>query len=385
MSGHEKDPLWRFLAGCAVVVAALAALVVGGALLIGWRLARDEAPGRPRETFLVVDEARYWCLDLKQGDTGLAGLFARFDEINDATRRDLLRGTFLQNLPFPRRRARLDELAPFTLELSLSTSDKALGLPVPTGWAARGTFSHGLFRMRLALKLMRLFASRDTTNLETIDIDGIAVTEVHGKNVAFAVATLGDRVLVANDASRLRTVLRTAAATPLPELAELLALHDSIKLDGEDAWAFYSNRRVGDLSKPVGASGALASFDVNDRDELAFRVVVRRGAVEEASDFAGTPADCSAVVSRFLPGVPSSAFAIDGNGAHRSDEEAVGCSGRIVGVSKRLTELAGRVRDLRLLEPPFATPTPPSPPQPDDPRNGTPAGPTREGTATPPH
>ena len=358
---RPQDPVWRFVAGCAVVVASLAVLVVGGALLIGWRLARDEAPGRPPETFLVGDEARYWCLDLKQGDTGLVALFARFDEINDATRRNLLRGTILEALPFPHRRARLDELAPFTFEISASSSDKASGLPVPTGWAARGTFSHGLFRVRAALKVMRFLASRDAKKGETIDVDGVAVTEVHDKGAAFAIATVGNRVLVASDAPRMRTVLRAATATPVPALSEVLALHDAIKLEGEDAWAFYSNRRVGGLSKPLADSGALASFDVNERDELAFRVVVQGGgAVEEESDFAGTPADCSAVVSRFLPGVPVSAIAIDGDGARPSDRGAMEFSGRIAGLSKRLAELLGRVTELRLREGPSATPTPPS-------------------------
>ena len=383
-SARQRDPVWRFLAGCAVVVASLAALVVGGALLIGWRLARDEAPGRPPETFLVGDEARYWCLDLKPSDTGLAALFARFDEINDATRRNLVRGTFLETFPFPHRRARLDELAPFTFELSLSMSDKASGLPVPTGWAARGTFSHGLFRMRAALKLMRFFASRDAKKGTTIDVDGIAVTEVHDKGAGFAVATVGSRVLVANDAARMRTVLRTAAAAPAPALPEVLALHDAIKLEGEDAWAFYSNRRVGGLSPPLADNGALASFDVNERDELAFRVVVSAGgAVEGGSDFAGTRKECSAVVSRFLPGVPVSAITIDGDGARPRDRGAMEFSGRIAGLSKRLAELLLRVTEIRRLGTPFANPTPPSLPPPVDPQSGTPAGPTHEETPTP--
>ena len=103
-----KDPVLRFLAGCAVVVAILAAIVGGVALLIGWNLSRDEAPGRAREAFLVGDETRYWCVDLKPDDVGLAALFTRFNDINEATRRDLVRGTFLEAIPFPHRRARLD-------------------------------------------------------------------------------------------------------------------------------------------------------------------------------------------------------------------------------------------------------------------------------------
>ena len=54
---RQQDPVWRFFIGCAVVLAGIAALFVVGALLIGWRLARDETPGRPLEAFLVGDEA----------------------------------------------------------------------------------------------------------------------------------------------------------------------------------------------------------------------------------------------------------------------------------------------------------------------------------------
>jgi len=383
-SARQQDPVWRLIAGCAVVGTGLGALVVVGALLIGWRLARDEAPGRPLETFLVGDEARYWCVGLKPHDAGLEALFARFDEINDAMRRKVLRGTFLQSLPLPHRGARLDDLAPFTFELSMAASDKASGRPVPTGWGARATFSHGLFRMRAALKVMRFVASRDATQGETIDVDGIAVTEIHDNGAGFAVATVGNRVLVASDPARMRAVLRTSTAPPGPALPEVLALHDAIKLEGEDAWAFYSNRGPGGLGPPLAESGALASFDVNERDELAFRVVVSgSGAVEGGSDFEGTPADCSAVASRFLPGIPVSAITIDGVGAHAGDGGSKEFSGRITGLSTRLAELLGRVTELRRSGTPSASPNPPSLPPSGDPRSETPAGPTHEGTPTP--
>ena len=391
---RQKDPVLRFLAGCAVIAAVLAAIVVFGVLLLGWQLARDESPGRAPERFLVGDETRYWCLDLKPNDAGLKTLFDRFDEINDATRRNLVKGTFLEMIPLPHRRARLDKLAPFTLEVSLFMSDPTEGLQVPRGWAARGTLSRGVFRMRAALKVMRWVLSRDATKGDTIDVDGVAVTEVRDKNAAFALATEGNRVLATNDASRMRAILRASAEPPVAPLSELLALHGDVKLDGEDAWAFFSNMRVGGLSKPLAVSGAAASFDVNERDELAFRVVVTDGgAVEEGSTFRGTREECSAVVSAFLPGAPVDAIEIDGDGARRGDDETLEFSGRISGLSKRLAELVARTTELRLRElahpqsgpeTPSASPTPPSLPPPSDPQNGTPEGRTHEGTPTPP-
>jgi len=345
---RQQDPVVRFVIGCALVVAGLAALVVVGALLIGWRFARDEAPGRPSETFLVGDEGRYWCLDLKPGDAGLAALFVRFGEINDATSRHIFRGTFLEPLPLPHRGAKLDDLAPFAFEFSTSSSDPASGLTVPTAWAARATFSRGLFRVRAALRLMRFVASRDATKGETHDVDGIAVTEIYAKGAGFAVATVGNRVLVASDTARMRTVLSPARATAAPALPELTGLHDAIKLEGEDAWAFYSNRRAGGLGPPLAEGGALASFDVNEQDELAFRVVVSGGgAVEGGGDFAGTPAECTVVASRFLPGIPVSAITIDGEGARAGDGGAKEFSGRITGLSTRLAELLSSVTVIR--------------------------------------
>jgi hypothetical protein len=384
----------RFLAGCAVVVAIVAAIVLSVALLIGWRLTRDEAPGRAPETFLVGDESRYWCLDLKPSDAGLAALFARSDEINDATRRDLFRGTFLDAIPFPHRRARLDELAPFTLELSLFLSSPEKELPVPTGWAARGTFSHGVFGMRTALKLMRFVASRNPTEASVIDVGGVAVTELHDENTAVAVATVGNRVLVANDAARMRAILRPEAESPNRRLPELLTLHKEVALEGEDAWAFISVMPVGGLSKALSVGSAAASFDVNDRDELFFRMIVMdAGLAEEGKAFRGNREDCSLVASTFLPVVPASAIEINGDGASPGDHGGKVFSGRVAGLSKRLAELLGRARELRLRgrvrersapETPSASPTPPTRPPPSGPRSGTPGGPTSEETPKPP-
>lgn len=384
-----KDPLLRFLAGCAVVALVVVAILIGCVWYVGWRLARDETPSRAPETFLVGDETRYFCLDLKSDDAGLETLFAHLDEIRDDARRKVLHGTFLETLPLPNRRTRLKELAPFTVEGSLVMSDPSGGPQVPLGWAARGTFSHGVLRMRAGLKTMRWMLSRDETKSETIDIEGVAVTTVHDDKAGFALATVGNRVLAASDASRMRVILESRATPPL---ARLEALHREVKLDGEDAWAFVANLRVGELSKPLTLTAAAASFDVNARGELAFKMVVDDSApVEEGTAFRGTREDCLAVASSFLPVFPAEAIELDGEGAHRAAPGELTFTGRIPelakvlpDVPKRLVEFVFRATGGRRPEAPSASPTPPSPPQPGGPRSGTPAAPTREGSPRPP-
>ncbi len=388
-----KDPLVRFLGGCALVVGGLAALVVVGAALVSWRLTRDEAPGHPPETFVVGDEARYWCLDLSPNDAGLKALLDRWAEIDDDARRALVRGSFLENIPLPTRRARLADLAPLTVEFSLFMSDPAKGLQVREGWAARGTFSRGMLRMRAGLKLMRWIMTRDAQATDTFDVDGITVTRTRDQDVEFAIATVGNRVIVANDENRMRAILRPSGEGTRDDRPDLQSLHDLVKQDGEDAWAFLSHVRLAGLSGPVPLHLAAASFDVNDRDELVFRMAVADSAApEEASAFRGTAADCAAVASSFLPGVPADAITIDGSGAHPLDDGSLGFTGRIPGLSHRLAQLVGRATGMkgwgwvhRRPEPetPSATPTPPSPATSSDPRSGTRAAPTREGNPTP--
>ena len=388
-----KDPVFRLLGGCVVVVAIIGAILLGVSLLIGWRLARDEAPGRAPEAFFLGNESRYWRIELKPNDAGLLALFARIDEINEATRRDLVRGTFLEVFPWPRRRARLDELAPFTGEFALAMSDPADGLQAPEGWAARGTFSHGLFRLRAAAKLIRFFATRDSGKAELLDVDGIAVTHIHGASAEFAFANVGNRVLVTSDATRMRRALQSAAEPP-PKIRELLALHESVAIDGEDAWAFIASMRLGDFAKPFVTRGAAASFDVNDRDELAFRMIVTDAErVSEGRAFSGDRDDSLTIVSAFLPGFPREAIALDGDGARRNEDGAWEISGRITGLSTRLAALLSGAKAFRLRhregstpwsEPPSAIPPPPIPPPPSDPRSGTPAEPPHAETPRPP-
>ena len=394
----SKDPVLRVLGGCAIVAAVFAAIVVCIAVGVGWNLTRDPAPGRAPESFLVGDETRYYHLDLRADDAGLKKLFERLEAIGDESRRRALRGTFLESIPLPSRRARLEDIAPLTLEGSLFMSDSADGLQVPTGWAARATLSHDVLRMRAALKMMGwMFSSRSSTST-TIDVDGIAVTEVHDKNARFALASVGNRVLATNDATRMRAVLRTPGE---PTFEGLRALHNSVKLDGEDAWGFLSNTRIGDLSHVVVIAGAVASFDLSDRDELAFRIAVMNGGtVDEGSAFRGTHDECLVVASSFLPVFGPDAIELDAEGAHALAPGSMVFSGRIPVLSKYLPDLPKQLALIALrskvkwLEEqarpspatgmPSAIPTPPSPPQPAGPRNGTPEGPKREGSPKPP-
>jgi hypothetical protein len=377
-----RDPLFRFLGGCAVVAAVVLALALLCAWYVGWSLTRDPSPGRKPESFLTGDETHYWCADLKPDDAGLQALFRRVDAIGEETRRQALHGTFLESVPLPRRHARLEELAPLTLEGSLFTDDPA------AGWAARATLSHDVLRLRATLKVMRWMMSRNPNKAQTIDVDGIAVTEVHDDHAAFALANLGNRVLAANDATRLRAVLGAQAA---PAHQGLIALHGDIRLPGEDGWAFLSGARVGGLSNPLSIAAAAASFDIDDRDELLIRVAVTdRAAVPEGNPFKGTRDDCLAVASSFLPMFDLAAFEIDRDGAQPLQAGAKVFTARVRDLSKYLPEFPKRLAELMVRsavtarETPSATPTPPSPPSSGDPRTDTPGARKHEEIPKPP-
>lgn len=378
-----RDPLFRFLGGCAVVVAVVLVLVLLCAWYVGWSLSRDPSPGRKPESFLTGDETHYWCADLKSDDAGLQALFQRMDAIGEETRRKALHGTFLESVPLPRRHARLEDLAPLTLEGSLFMSDPSAKPDAEAGWAARATLSHDVLRLRATLKVMRWMMSRNPNKAQTIDVDGVAVTEVHDDHAAFALANLGNRVLAANDASRLRAVLGAPASPPH---AALIALHRGIQLPGEDAWAFLSGARVGGLSNPLSIAAAAASFDIDDRDELLIRVAVTdQAAVPEGNPFRGTRDDCLAVASSFLPMFDRNAFEVDGDGAQPLHEGVKVFTARVRDLSKYLPEFPKRLAELMVRsavsarETPSATPNPPSPPSSGDRRTDTPGARKHEG------
>jgi hypothetical protein len=358
-----KDPIVRFLIGCGVVALVCLALVAIVVFSVGWQLTKDETPGRAPEALLIGDETRYWRVDLRADDPGLIALFARFTEINDTRRREILDGTPLAGLPIPSRQAHLDELAPLTFELGLA--------PGSAGWTGRGTFSHGVWKMRAVIKMMRWLGGKGAHGLPPIVVDGVAIGRV---GPGLAVATVGNRVLFSGDAERLKAVLTTAAdATPAID-PKLFSAHDDVRLDGEDAWAFSTAPR------------ASASFDINDRDELAFRVAVLDETFDASQD------ECRSILSLFLPKVPPDMLEID-DGAKKDPGGTTIFTGRIAGVSKRIEAFVAKaskpgfaeeLNRKREPETPSANPTLPSHPPPAGPRSGTPGGPSREGTPKPP-
>lgn len=369
--GTERDPLVRFLFGCLAVVAVIVAILVIGFVFVGWRLTRDETPGRAAESFLVGDETQYWCLELRPDDRGLQSLFQRFDDINESTRRELVHGTFLEALPLPHRRARLDDLAPLTAEVGLVMSEPAGGPQRVVSWDGRASLSHGMFKLRAGIKLMRFFLSRHDGTTAAVDIGGVTVTETHDANAQFAVANIGNRVIVTNNAQRMRAILEPASGSTGSIRQDVAALHEAVKLDGEDAWAFVSGMTIGGGPAPLSILGAAGSFDVNALDELAFQIAVEpRAAAPEQRSFAGTGEDCRAVVSTFLPGVSADAIELDAAGAHRLPSGAFAFTGKVSGLSKRFAAALGQIKAGRLRErmlqragpeTPSATPTPPSP------------------------
>ena len=371
MSDTPKDPLVRFVAGCAIVAAVVIALIVCVVVAVGFRLTRDESPGHPQEAFLLGDETRYWRADLRVDDAGLAALFKRISEVNDERRRALLRGTFLEGIPLPSRKARLDELAPLTVEIGVVMGESGGAAAHPVAWTGRGTFSRGMFKMRALIKLFR-WLGKPGAKADEIIVDGVPVSTI---GPGLAVATVGNRVLVASDTSRMQTVLQTAKGGQPADEPKWLALHDGVKLSGEDAWAF---------AKDVGG-GAAASFDVDDRDELVVRIAVADGGA-----FDGTLASCRAVASSFLPRMPAEVIDIDGNAAADPARGARTFTARITGLSKRFAALVALSTDPKLREwksapeTPSASPIPPSPPRPAGPRSDTPAEPKREGNPKPP-
>jgi hypothetical protein len=379
-----RDPVVRFLLGCGAVVAIVIALLVVVALVVGWQLTRDESPGRGTEALLIGDESRYWRVDLTPDDPGLVALFHRFEEINESARAEALRGTILESLPLPRRQAALGEIAPFTIELGVTPSD---------AWSARGTFGHGVLKLRLGLHMMRFLFKRDSTRAESVDVDGVTVTEIHDAKNRFAFGTVGNRLLVTSDLSRMRSILAGHAEAADRARDEVTALHDGIRLDGEDAWAFVRDLEVGEPAAPASIHAAAASFDVDDRDELRFRIAVAPAtAAPERRPFGGSAGDRLALASAFLPGVPEDAITLDDDAPPAAGGGMRTFSGRIERLSSRFGELLSptggvRLRDRirRSLEPqsPSASPSPPSPRSSSDPRSGIPAGPPRGGTPTP--
>lgn len=364
-SATGTDPVLRFLGGCLLVFVGLGAIVLIGALVIGWRLSRDEAPGRPEETILLGDETRYWCLDLKPDDAGLTAVLAKMDAEARAAREEILKDSPLRMFAFAGRRNDIATLFPLKLEVALA----------PQGaWSGRATFTHGIFRMRAMVKLLRWIVGRDRSQASATVADGVDVTTIVDRKdgVSVSFASVGNRLLLAGDADRLRRALESAGSSAGRLDPAVASLHDSVRLAGEDAWAF-------------AAGPAVASFDVNERDELAFRIVATvPGAADER-----TADDRALDIARsFLPHVEADAFRLDEGSPERRPDGSWRIEGRIPDVSRRVAAVFLRFsadRATRRSEPeePSAIPSPPSPPPPSGPRSDTPAAPPREGTPSP--
>jgi len=360
---RQTEPLTKFLLGCALVVGGLGALVVGGCGIFAWRLVRDENPGRPVETMLAGDETRYWSFDLKPDDAGIAALFARLQSINEESRDRALQNTPLRGLPFPTRQADPHEILPLKLELSVAED---------SGWAGRVTMSRGTLRLRAGLKLMRWMISRDPAKAEIVDVDGVQVTLFHEGAVRAAVASVGNRVLVADGIERLRRLLTETGAGPVARLGGISELHDAIRLEGEDGWAFAADTSVPGPDRPLPLLGAVASFDLAADDALRFRIEVPAGDGAGLSTLSADEA--VAIVRSFVPRSSPEDIAIDA-GSPALDGHAWRIEGRISDLTRRLAK--------RLSESPSAIPTPPSPPPTPDRRSDTPSAPRRGGSPNP--
>ena len=174
------------------------------------------------------------------------------------------------------------------------------------------------------------------------------------------------------------------------------ALHDGVRLDGEDVWAFASTRALDGLSDLSSfrarwhrsTSTSATSSPSSGRDGRAAQRT-------KAAHSRGTHDECVAVVSSLLPVFSPDAIELDTEGAKAAQRDRwcfLGAS-RSSRSTSRPPEATGRdCRDVyreaagsagaaaARAGTPSATPIPPSPPQPVGPRTGTPGGPTHEGT-----
>jgi hypothetical protein len=365
----ERDPLVKFLLGCAIVVGTLAALVIGGCGIFAWRLMRDETPGRPVEAMLAGDENRYWCFELKPDDAGIVAMVDRLDRVNDEARRRALENTPLKGFPLPRRRADVQQFLPLKLELTVVGE-----IPKDVaGWAGRATVSRGGLRMRAMMKAMRWMLTRDAAKAEVLDVDGVQVTVLHERKVQAAFASVGNRILLADGVDRLRRLLTAPHDTSAARLAGIPELHEAIRLDGEDGWAFAADTEVAGPRRPLTLQGAVASFDLTADDALLVRLAVPAG---DGAGLAELTADEATAIARsFLPPKAAAAIVLDEGSPVLEGGRAWRIDARISGLTSRLSGF--------LSESPFASPTEPSLPPTSDPRTDTPSEPPHGGNPTP--
>ncbi|HJQ99084.1 MAG TPA: hypothetical protein VJ826_12300, partial [Candidatus Polarisedimenticolaceae bacterium] len=262
--------------------------------------------------------------------------------------------TPLRGFPIPSRQANPHEILPVKFELATSAEG---------GWAGRATMSRGTLKWRAGLKLMRWMIARDPSKADVIDVDGVQVTVIHDKPVTAAVASVGNRVLVAGSVERMRRLLTDRGGEPAPRLAGISELHDAIRLDGEDGWAFAADTTVDGPDRPLPLLGAVASLDLGVDDAVRFRIEVP---AQDGAGLATLSADeAVAIVRSFLPRSQAEEIELDA-GSPARDGHAWRIEGKISDLTKRLQ------KKLSELESPSAIPTPPSPPPRPDRRSGTP-------------
>jgi len=385
------DPALKFLGGCALVVGGLAAVVLLIGSFVGWRLVRDETPGRPEEPFLTSNDTSYWCFDLRPDDPALVGLAEHMQSEAERTRTEALKGSPLAGFPFPHRRAELDRLLPLRVELAASPETARGGR---SGWTARLALSKALFRVRAATRLMSWFATRDPKNGERLDADGVPLTVVHGQQgVDLSFAMVGNRFLAASDPDRLRTILTSVThptiegivAFPAPEQR-----HAAVRRDGETGWGIEDRFEVQDRDTNRAIETATASFQIGS--DASVTVSVRAdGALDDLG-----PDGARAIVARFIPGIdPAQVVLADGSpkphgpGSWSIEGKVAEIHTHLFAPLIRAIERAEEEKTRRVSdrepgrETPSATPTPPSPSPRSGPRSGTREAPPHAGTPSP--
>jgi hypothetical protein len=360
------DPVVKILIGCALIAVGFLALVIVVGLGIGWRLTRDESPGRAPETFLLGDETAYWVLDLKADDPGVKEALQRIHEQSEAAREEALKNSPLAFLGSVRKPNQLAEMLPIKLELAKA----------PDTWAARVSFSRGTWRMRMGLKIMRWVFGRGAGKGATQAVDGVAVTTIPDPkgNGEFAFAMVGSRLLIAGSSGRLTRALDTSHGVSGVKDPAIDGLHESVRQAGEDGWAFAPGPSV-------------ASFDVNEQDQLRFVI-----AAPASMDARELPAPERALerVHAFLPYFREGVIVLDESAPTVQPDGSWRITGKIDHVSEQLVAMFLRFSAKRADRPsepetPSATPTPPSPPTSSDPRSDTPGAPKRGESPTPAH
>ena len=375
MSGYNEygqpapkttDPVVKVLIGCGLIAVGLIVLAVLVVVSIGWQLGRDETAGRAAEGFLLGDETSYWSFELTPDDRGINHTLQQIHEEAETTRTEVLKNSPLNFLGSFRQRNKLTEMLPLKVEFAKT----------PETWSSRVGFSRGTWKVRMAAKMVRWMVGRgDNGAARFRDVDGVPVTTIQDPKSEgeFAFAMVGNRLVIAGREDRLVRALDTSSGASGVRDPRVDLLHDTVRLEGEDGWAFAPGPSV-------------ASFDVSESDELRFRIM--RPAPVDARET--SPADLAmAQVRAFLPYFRDDAFVLDPGAPALQADGSWLISGRIPEFSKKITGLFLRFSESRTerSEPrePSAIPSPPSPPQSSDPRSDTPGAPKRGENPSPVH